>query len=132
MTRTLAAFRRLSTAEEYLEFFDIPYDPAVVNVNRLHILKRFAGYMEQVDAAAGPEDTDAERRLERYREALLRAYRDFLAGTALDYRLFKVLKEHAPVALVPLSSLALTPAGGDAAGGAAAAAPEGAERRDAR
>lgn len=109
--RTLEAFSRLSTAEEYLDFFAIPYDPAVVNVNRLHILKRFAGYKAQADAelAARGEAEPAER-LERYRECLVRAYRDFLVGTALDYRLFKVLQEHAPEAFVAVTALAGAPA----------------------
>lgn len=104
MTRTLDDFRRLTTAEEYLAFFAIPCDPQVVSVNRLHILKRFAQYMDQADAAGG--DLSEAERLDRYREAMERAYRDFLSGTALDYRLFKVLKERTPEAFVPLSALA--------------------------
>lgn len=106
---TLEDFLRLRTAEEYLEFFGIPYDPAVVNVNRLHILKRFSGYMAEVDASLAGRAADPQERLERYREALLRAYRDFLAGTALDYRLFKVLRERAPGAFVPVSEIAAAP-----------------------
>jgi len=35
-------FERLINTEDYLEFFAIPYDPRVVHVNRLHILKMFA------------------------------------------------------------------------------------------
>ncbi len=103
--KTIDAFLRLTTAEEYLEFFDIPYDQRVVDVNRLHILKRFAEYLAEIDAARGPleADPDPGGRLERYRDALWRAYRDLVEGTPLDYRMFKVLKEHAPEAVVPLS-----------------------------
>lgn len=125
MAKALEAFLRLSTAEEYLDFFEIPYDPAVVNVNRLHILKRFAGYLAEADAesaAAGAEADPAER-LARCRDALARAYRDFVAGTALDYRLFKVLREHAPGAFVPAAQLAASPAPRLSASGA----PEGRE-----
>lgn len=103
MERTLDAFWRLSTAEDYLEFFGLPYDPAVVEVNRLHILKRFAGYMMEVDAALGRSGREVgpAERLERYRGALELAYRDFLTGTALDYRLFRVLRERAPEKRLP-------------------------------
>lgn len=36
---------RLSAAEEFLEFFAIPFEQNVVNVSRLHILKRFYQYL---------------------------------------------------------------------------------------
>lgn len=88
-------------------------------MHRLHILKRFADYLAESGAkAAGPvggtgdpaagkaaeqaEDREAHADgnpgalLEVYRAALARAYRDFELGTALDYRVFKVLKDHAP------------------------------------
>ena len=38
LTQRLA---KLSSAEDFLEFFTLPYEQAVVNVNRLHILNRF-------------------------------------------------------------------------------------------
>ena len=31
--------QELSSAEDFLEYFGIAYDPSVVQVNRLHILK---------------------------------------------------------------------------------------------
>lgn len=100
---------RLSTTEEFFDFLGLPYDPAVVAVNRLHILKRFAQYLEAegVDLAAIP--------WERGRDALLRAYRDFVTGGPLDYRLFKVLKDRAPRAAAPCEEVA--PAGRGERGG---------------
>ena len=38
---------QLSAAEEFLEFFAIPFEQSVVNVSRLHILKRFYQYLRQ-------------------------------------------------------------------------------------
>lgn len=36
--------RALSSAEDFLEFFAVPHDMAVVNVSRLHILKRKSSF----------------------------------------------------------------------------------------
>ena len=35
----------LSSAEDFLDFFAVAFDPAVVHVNRLHILQRFHDYL---------------------------------------------------------------------------------------
>ena len=37
----------LSSAEEFLNYFGVAYDPHVVHVNRLHILQRFHDYLTQ-------------------------------------------------------------------------------------
>jgi len=37
----------LSSAEDFLEFFGVEYDPSVVHVNRLHILQRFHDYLAE-------------------------------------------------------------------------------------
>ena len=37
----------LSAAEEFFDFFGIGYEPNVVHVNRLHILKRFHDYLRR-------------------------------------------------------------------------------------
>ncbi|MBY0430358.1 MAG: nitrogenase-stabilizing/protective protein NifW, partial [Rhodospirillales bacterium] len=42
----LTNLSKLSSAEDFLGFLEVPYDPAVVRVNRLHILKRFRDYLE--------------------------------------------------------------------------------------
>ena len=45
-TLTLAeAMEDLVSAEDFLDYFAVPYDPAVVHVNRLHILQRFHDYL---------------------------------------------------------------------------------------
>ena len=87
LTRRLSA---LSAAEEFLEFFGIRYDQAVVNVNRLHILKRFQQYLRQAKDMPA-EDSIAQFR--RYRELLSRAYGDFVRSTPAKEKVFKVLQQ---------------------------------------
>lgn len=90
----LSEFRRCSTAEEYFALLGVEYDPQVIAVNRLHILRVFSNEMAALpDAGAQP---DPEELLRGYRAALQRAYQAFLTATALDHRVFKVLKDHAP------------------------------------
>ena len=51
----LAAFNRCQTAEEYFALLDVAYDPRVVSVNRLHILRHFAGQLARSTVTApGP------------------------------------------------------------------------------
>ena len=37
MNKTMNQFKKLVDAEEFLQFFELPYDQKFVNVNRLHI-----------------------------------------------------------------------------------------------
>ena len=94
----------LVSAEDFLEFFDIEYDPAIVHVNRLHILQRYHDYL-----AAGsplPEDEDAFH--EAYRKLLIKAYEDFVNSDALTEKVFRVFHMHEPhEVFVPVSDLKL-------------------------
>ena len=91
----------LSSAEEFLVFFDIDYDERVVQVNRLHILQRFHNYLEQ-GLTAMPEGGEA--RFMAHRELLLRAYQDFVDSDALTEKVFKVFHMHEPqTTFVPFS-----------------------------
>ena len=81
------AMEELSSAEEFLDFFAIPYDPAVVNVNRLHILQRFRDYVGRVEEAP-PEDEDARKAI--YRQWLTRAYEDFVHSSGVAEKVFAV------------------------------------------
>lgn len=91
----------LEGAEDFLEFFGIDYDPAVVHVNRLHILQRFHDYLEE---AVAPGDETA---VFIHRAHLLdRAYRDFVASDALTEKVFKVFHRNEPqIAFVPLERI---------------------------
>jgi nitrogenase-stabilizing/protective protein len=46
MNEDWSKFQKLKEAEEYFVFFQIPYDQKVINVNRLHILKKFSQYIQ--------------------------------------------------------------------------------------
>ncbi len=100
MTGTLTEFNQLTHAEEYFEFLALPYDPKVVQVNRLHILRKFS----QSKAVIDSQTTDPEQQLRLYREALAAAYAVFLTSTAYEQKLFKVFQSPAP-ALVLLSDI---------------------------
>lgn len=102
----LDELRTLSTAEDFFNFLEIPYDPLVLDVARLHILKRMGEYLRKNKAALGDADDAAARAL--CRAHLERAYNDFIESTPLEQRVFKVLKE--AVGSGPLVQIALTPA----------------------
>lgn len=91
MTWNVDEFNKLVDAEEYFKFFQLPYDPQVVNVNRLHILKKFSQSMKGIDTNS-PE-LSAEERLNQYRAALASAYEVFLTSNSLEQKLFKVFNE---------------------------------------
>ena len=94
--------QRLSSAEDFLEFFGVAYEAAVVNVNRLHILKRFHQYLRQAGDISGLGDVDLYR---RQRELLARAYGDFLHSTARQEKVFKVFQDAGGARHVPLESV---------------------------
>jgi nitrogenase-stabilizing/protective protein len=81
---------RLSTAEQFLEFFAIPFDQAVVNVCRLHILKRFYQYLHR---EAGLDALDDGAIFARYRALLATAYEDFVRSTPAQEKVFKVFQD---------------------------------------
>jgi nitrogenase-stabilizing/protective protein len=84
-------FKNIVDAEEYFEFFQLPYDQKFVNVNRLHILKKFSQYMQEIDE--NYTDLSPSDRLSKYREALEQAYQVFLESTPQEQKLFKVFNE---------------------------------------
>ncbi|NJR61522.1 MAG: nitrogenase-stabilizing/protective protein NifW [Cyanobacteria bacterium CRU_2_1] len=102
MGRTLAQFKQLVNAEDYLEFFDLPYDAQFVNVNRLHILQKFSSLIKSIDAEL-PDLSESEK-LEHYRVALQKAYATFTTTSPLDEKLFKVFNDK-PQNVVLLSEI---------------------------
>ncbi|MES9874072.1 MAG: nitrogenase-stabilizing/protective protein NifW [Candidatus Sedimenticola sp. PURPLELP] len=92
----------LSSAEDFLEYFGVDFDPSVVHVNRLHILQRFHDYLDEV--AEMPEGD--EERCQLYAALLSSAYSDFVQSDAITEKVFKVFRMHEPVAVeVPLLDL---------------------------
>lgn len=86
------ALEELVSAEDFLDFFEVPYEPSVVHVNRLHILQRFHDYMAKQAPNLPPED-DAKRGI--YRLWLQRAYQDFVESNSLTEKVFAVFQNQA-------------------------------------
>jgi len=105
MTDSFAAqLRQLSAAEDFLNFFGVPYEKAVVNVSRLHILKRFYQYIRQEPYLP---DNSEQALYQCYRSLLIKAYQDFVTSTPAQEKVFKVFQEadgHQHVTLQNLKS----------------------------
>lgn len=82
----------LSSAEDFLDYFEVTYDPAVVHVNRLHILQRFHDYLDAVEVM--PDDDAGLQAL--YTEKLTKAYTDFVDSDAVTEKVFRVFHMHEP------------------------------------
>jgi nitrogenase-stabilizing/protective protein len=101
------ALEELESAEDFLNYFGIPFDQKVVHVNRLHILQRFHNYMAKTGGL--PEDEGARR--SAYTALLARAYEDFVNSDAQTEKVFKVFRMNEPqTAFVPLTSISLVSA----------------------
>jgi nitrogenase-stabilizing/protective protein len=90
MTDLMKQLGSLSAAEEFFDVLDVPYERAVINVNRLHILKRFHQYMR---TKAGLETLDEAEQRRVCRELLTRAYQDFVRSTPAQEKVFKVFQD---------------------------------------
>lgn len=104
MSTFIDRLTQLSAAEEFLDFFAVPYQQGIVNVNRLHILKRFYQYLRQDKDLVGLAEADLYK---RYRSLLVRAYEDFVRSTPAEEKVFKVFQE-ADGSHVTLDSLRTT------------------------
>ena len=96
--------KQLSAAEDFLNFFGLPYQEAVLNVSRLHILKRFYQYMRQEQCLDGLDEIEMYKRL---RSLLAKSYADFVDSTPAREKVFKVL-QNADSKSVSLDSLRMT------------------------
>ena len=83
----------LVSAEDFLEYFEIPFDQSVVHVNRLHILQRFHNYLS---AEAGLESLEIAERFARHKMLLAKAYLDFVDSDAQTEKVFKVFHMNEP------------------------------------
>lgn len=88
----------LGSAEEFLDYFGIPYDARIVQVNRLHILQRYHDYLAKQEAGKAPE-------YNAWRGWLLRAYEDFVDSSAQQEKVFAVFQKADGSSFLPLSSL---------------------------
>jgi len=83
----------LSSAEDFLEYFEIPYEAAIVHVNRLHILQRFHDYLSK---EGGLSEEPAAERYARHKILLAKAYLDFVHSDAQTEKVLKIFKMNEP------------------------------------
>lgn len=98
LTELEADLAELESAEDFFDYFAIPFDPEVLRVCRLHVLQRFHDYMTHCGDVPRPG-------YDRYRAALMHAYDDFLQSDALTEKVFRVFKRAAGIATVPVSAI---------------------------
>lgn len=103
--RVLEEMAGFSAAEEFLDYFSVQYDQAVVNVNRLHILKRFHQYLQRGKIASEIDENAAR---EAFRRLLERAYQDFVRSDAATEKVFKVFQQANGTGEVSTDSLMMT------------------------
>lgn len=104
MSDLITKMSTLSAAEEFLEFFSVEYDQAVVHVNRLHILKRFNQYLRKTPGTSSMDDTAL---WDTCKELLARAYGDFVNSSAAQEKVFKVFQDQDGQS-IPLDKLRTT------------------------
>ncbi len=88
-TGVLDHIAKLSSAEDIFTYLLLPYDQEVVNVSRLHIMKRFGAYLCDADFTG----LDHEAVFLNARQTLKRAYGDFIDSTPLKEKVFKVFTD---------------------------------------
>ncbi|MGD0109905.1 MAG: nitrogenase stabilizing/protective protein NifW [Rhodopila sp.] len=84
---TMDELGSMSGAEDFFAALDLPYDPAILNVARLHIMRRMGQYLSGTERT-GLDDDDAVPRACRLH--LERAYQDFVRSSPIVERMFKV------------------------------------------
>lgn len=88
----LDQLKTLSSAEEFFQALGVEYEPQILNVARLHILRRMGQYLVSTDFDGMGEAEIAEAA----RANLKRAYDDFCESSPIAERVFKVLRENDP------------------------------------
>ena len=83
----------LVSAEDFLEFFAIPFDQTVVHINRLHIMQRYHDYLSKAGDLETLDDTVLHA---IHRQLLSRAYQDFVDSDAQTEKVFKVFRMQEP------------------------------------
>jgi len=101
MSEIVNALGKLSSAEEFMNFLGVEYDQHVVNVNRLHILKRFNQYLARHSFSGGGDDAIKAE----YKMLLERAYDDFVKSDAVTEKVFKVFQDATGVKKFSVDSL---------------------------
>ena len=104
ITDFLDDLEELESAEDFLNFFKIPFDQGIVHVNRLHILQRYHNYLTAHRERAGePGYLD-------YKALLTQAYEDFVHSDAYTEKVMRVHQKASGIATVSVSSIKRTTA----------------------
>ncbi len=94
----------LQSAEDFLDFFGVAFDPHVVRVNRLHILQRFHDNL----VIAEDESLDEHSKFHNYKQLLTVAYEAFVHSTPKAEKVLRVYQTLPDQpAFVPLSALSM-------------------------
>ena len=102
MSALIEEMKQLESAEDFLDYFAIPYDVSVVNISRLHILKRFYQYLA---AKGGIDGLPPASAYSTCREMLANAYTDLLNSSGIEQKVFKVFQTAQGKASIPLGSI---------------------------
>jgi nitrogenase-stabilizing/protective protein len=97
----LEELSKLSSAEDFFRYLELPFDPVVLNVARLHILRRMGDNLRK--AAPEPDETKARAFFRAHLEV---AYEDFVGSSPMHERVFKVHKDAIRPCVAPLVQLA--------------------------
>jgi len=97
VTPLLPELAGASEAEEIFEALEVPYDPAVLRVYRLHVMRRFGLCAEQL-LAERPRASERERRA-ALRALLRESHEVFRRSTPREERVFRVHGGERPVRL---------------------------------
>lgn len=94
-------FKELRDAEDYFDFFSLPFDPRVLDTSRLHILKAFSDSIADIQQQVG---SDPSSLWSLHRQALQNAYALFQVSSGVEQKLFAVFQRR-PGHIVSLDSL---------------------------
>lgn len=96
---SLAGIEELESAEAFLDYFGVAYDPAQVRISRLHIMHRFH---QALCGAAAPEELPGRHALAA--RLLAEAYQAFAGIPVREQSSLRVYQRLEPQ-FVPLSAL---------------------------
>lgn len=100
------ALEELSSAEDFLVYFGIPFEPSVVHINRLHIMQRYHDYLSQSQDQLAEYEDNEEALKAVYTALLAQAYQDFVESDAKTEKVLKIYKMQGPqTAFVSVDSL---------------------------
>ena len=103
----LEELAELESAEDFLDYFGIAFDPVVVQVYRLHILQRFHDYLHTAAPTMPDDETDKKA---IYAGWLQQAYQNFVQSDALTEKVFKVFHRNEPQTVyIPLEQVGKRP-----------------------